>query len=203
MFLVLIATCPSDLIVTLRGGPYNVITQLRDNPSCKSPLLGVHLRKGVIFWVPTHAPQPQISCPRSVPTFLSYHARGSPLGVGTSRVRLPLTGTRTVALKPPFSSLYYCSQVLRPLAESPPPRSFLPMGIGGRHRRCLNLATPHLGDVSPWRRLTLATPHLGNASPWRRLRLAMPHLGDASSERRLRLATPQVVNLLTSSPWAP
>jgi len=153
MFSVLIATCLSDLIVTLRGGPYSVVTQLRDNPSCKSPLLGVHLRKGVIFWVLTHAPQPLISCPET-PTFLSYHARGSPLGVGTSRVRLPLTGTRTVALKPPFSSLYYCSEVLRPLAEFPPPRSFLPMGIGGG-----------TSDALTWQRLHLATPHLGDVSP--------------------------------------
>ena len=119
--------------------------------------------------MPTHAPQPLVTRPGSVSTFLSYHARGSPLGValswvvsvpgspsggvGTSRVRLPPTGTRTMALKPPFSSPYYCSEVLRPLAVSTPPRSFLPMGIGGWHRRCLNLATPILGDASPWRRL--------------------------------------------------
>ena len=121
-------------------------------------------RKGVTFWVPTHAPQPLVTRPGSVSTFLSYHARGSPLGValswvisvpgspsggvGTSRVRLPPTGTRAMALKPPFSSLYYCSEVLRPLAVSPPPRSFLPMGIGGWHRRCLNLAMPTPGDAS-------------------------------------------------------
>ena len=194
----LIATCSSDLIVTHRGGPYNVVTQLRDNPSCKSPLLGVHLRKGVIFWVSTHAPQPLISCPGSVSTFLSYHARGSPLGValswvvsapgspsggmGTSQVRLLPTGTKTMALRPPFSSLHYCPEVLRFLMVSPPPRSFLPMGIGGWYRRCLNLATPPLGDAYIWRRL-----HLGDAYT-----LATPPLGDAYT-----LATPQVVNSLT------
>jgi len=107
---------------------------------------------------------------------------GSPSGgVGTSRVRLPPTGTRTMALKPPFSSLHYCSEVLRPLTVSPPPRSFLPMGIGGWHQRCLNLATPTPGDTSSWRRLTLATPHLGDASPWRRIILATPTPGDALS----------------------
>ena len=148
------------------------------------------------FWVPTHAPQPLVTRPGSVSTFLSYHAHGSPLGValswvvsipgspsggvGTSRARLPPTSTRTMALKPPFSSLYHCSKVLRPLAVSPPPRSLLPMGIGGWHRRGLNL-----GVAYTRRRLTLATPHLGDASPWRRL-----HLGDASSWRRLHLATP-------------
>ena len=118
MFSVLIATCSSDLIATLRGGPYSVVTQLRDNPSCKSSFLEVHLAQGVTFWVPTHAPQPLVTRPGSVSTFLSYHARGSPLGValswvvsvpgspsggvGTSRVRLPPTGTRTYGLEATF-----------------------------------------------------------------------------------------------------
>jgi len=147
--------------------------------------------------VPTHAPQPLVTRPGSVSTFLSYHARGSPLGVAlswavsvpgspsggmcTSRVRLPPTGTITMALKPPFSSLYYCFEVLRPLAVSPPPRSFLPMGIGGWHRRCVNLATPTPGDALSWRRLTLATPRLGDASPWLRLILAIPTPSDTLS----------------------
>jgi len=131
MFSVLIATCSSDLIVILRREPHNAVTQLRVIPLCEFSFLEVHLARGVIFWVPTHAPQPLINCPGSVSTFLSYHARGPPLGVGTSRVRLPPTSTRTMALKLPFSSLYYCPKVLRPLAVSPPPRSFLPMGIGG------------------------------------------------------------------------
>ena len=68
-------------------------------------------------------------------------------GVGTSQVRLLLTGTRNMALKPPFSSLYCCSEVLRPLVVLPPPRSFLPMGIGGWHRRRLILTMPHPGDA--------------------------------------------------------
>jgi len=147
MFSVLIATCSSDLIVILRREPHSAVTQLRVIPLCEFSFLEVHMARGVIFWVPTHAPQPLVSCPGSVSTFLSYHARGSPLGVafswvvsvpgspnggvGTSRVRLPPTSTRIMALKPPFSSLYYCPEELRPLAVSPPPRSFLPMGIGG------------------------------------------------------------------------
>ena len=142
------------------------------------------------FWVSTHAPQPLVTRPGSVSTFLSYHTRGSPLGValswvvsvpgspsggvGTSRDRLPPTGTRTMALKPPFSSLHYCSEVLRLLTVSPPPRSFLPMGIGGWHRRCLNL-----GDAYTWRRLILATSTRGDALSWRHLILVTPHLGDA------------------------
>jgi len=145
--------CSSDLIAILRGGPYSTVTQLRDIPLCKSSFLDVHLAQGVTLWVPTHAPQPLVTRPGSVPTFLSYYAHGSPWawpshgsylsrgsprgGVGTSRVRLPLTDTKTMALEPPFS---YCSEVPGPeasssvswpLVVSPPPRSFLPMGIGG------------------------------------------------------------------------
>ena len=196
------AMCSSDLIVTLHGGPYSIVTQLMDNPSCKSTFLECICSRGDFLGANSCAPTSSHS-PWGVSTFLSHHARGSPLGValswvvsvpgspsggvGTSRVRLPPTGTRTMALKPPFSSLCYCSEVLRPLTVSPPPRSFLPMGIGGFYRRCLNLgaaytwrclilAMPTPGDALSWLRLTLATPHLDDASPWRRL-----HLGDALS----------------------
>ena len=139
--------CSSDLIATLHGGPHSAVTQLRDIPSCKSSFFEVHLAQGVTFWVPTHAPQPLVTCPGSVSAFLSYHAHGSPLGValswvvsvpgsprggvGTSQVRLLLTSTRTMALKPPFSSLYYCSEVLRPLAVSPPSTVFPTHGYRG------------------------------------------------------------------------
>jgi len=84
--LVLTALCSSDLITILRGGPYSAVTQLRDNPSCKSSFLEVHLAQGVTFWVPTHAPQPLVTRPGSVSTFLLYHAHGSPLGVALSWV---------------------------------------------------------------------------------------------------------------------
>jgi len=47
MFSVLIATCSSDLIATLRGGPYSAVTQLRVNPSCKPSFLEVLLARGV------------------------------------------------------------------------------------------------------------------------------------------------------------
>jgi len=46
MFSVLVATCSSDLIVTLRGGGYSVVTQLRDNPLCKSSFLECICAKG-------------------------------------------------------------------------------------------------------------------------------------------------------------
>jgi len=82
----LTVTCSYDLIAILRGGPYSAVTQLRDNPSCKSSFLEVHLAQGVTFWVPTHAPQPLVTRPGSVSTFLSYHTYGSPLGVTLSWV---------------------------------------------------------------------------------------------------------------------
>ena len=104
-----------------------------------------------------------------------------------------------MALKPPFSSLYYCYDVLRLLAVSPPPRSFPPMGIGEWHRRCLNLATPHLGDAHTWQRLILATPTPGDASSWRCPHLATPHLGDASPWRRLKRSTCWLSSL--GPPW--
>ena len=92
----------------------------------------------------------------------SYLSQGfSRGGVGTSRVRLLHVGTRNMALKLPFSSLYNCSEVLEPEASSPvpwplivppPPRSFLPVGIGGWHHRCPHLATLKVvnSDSPPW-----------------------------------------------------
>ena len=82
----LTAMCSSDLIGILRGGPYSVVTQLMDIPSCKSSFFEMHLAQGVTFWVPTHAPMPLVTRPGSVSTFLSYHAHGSPLGVALSWV---------------------------------------------------------------------------------------------------------------------
>ena len=60
--------------------------------------------------------------------------------MGTSRVRSLPAGTGNMALKPPFSSLYYYYVVPRPKASTPvpwpltvppPPRSSLPVGIRG------------------------------------------------------------------------
>ena len=77
----------------------------------------------VTFWVPTHAPNHLVTYFESVSAFLSYPAPGYPGrdlplesylsqrrlwgGRGTSQVRLPYTGVVTMALKPPFSSLYH------------------------------------------------------------------------------------------------
>ena len=157
----------------------------------------MHLAQGVTTWVPTHASQPLVTRPGSVTVFLSYHARGLPLGhdplsvriyprdspkvawvatsytscMGTSRVRLLPTGTGNMALKSSFSSLYYCSMVPGseasspvpwPLIVPPPPRSSLPVGIGGWHHRGQSTL---LGQrVTPLRWETL-TP--GDTHTWR------------------------------------
>ena len=61
--------------------------------------------------------------------------------MGTSRgMLLPPADTGTMALRPHFSSLHYCSEVPGleasspiplPLSMSSPPQSFLPVGIEG------------------------------------------------------------------------
>jgi len=172
---VLLPRVPYDLSLTPCGRPYDAVTQLREILARKSSFFEVHLAQGVTIWVPTHAPQPLVTRPGSVFAFLSYHARGLPLGQGpllgricprdspkvarvatsctpcmsTSRVRLLPTGTGNMALKPPFSSLYYRSEVPGPEASSPvpwplivppPPRSSLLVGIGGWHHRGLKRA---------------------------------------------------------------
>ena len=146
----LIVTCSSDLIVILRSGPHSAVTQLRVIPLCESSFFEVHLAQGVTFWVPTHASQLLVTHFGSVSTFLSYHAHGSPLdvafswvvsvpgspsgGVGTSRVKLPPTGTRTYGLEATFlfsSSLFWARRAWDFLTVLPPPWSFLLMGIRG------------------------------------------------------------------------
>jgi len=159
MLSALIAACSSDLNTALLREPYSAVTQLRVIPLCESSFLEVHLARGVTFWVPTQTPQPLVTSPGSVSTFLAHYARSLPLawpshgsylsqgppsgGMSTSRVRLLPTCTRTMALKPPSPSLRYCSGLR------------------------LNLATPNL-----------ATPYPGDAHTWRRL-----HPGDASSSQ--------------------
>ena len=92
-------------------------------------------------------------------------------GVGTSRVRLLPTGTGNMALKPPFSSLDYCSKVSGPEASSPvpwplivssPPQFSLPVGIGGWQHRRLNMATPKAvnSDFPPWSPPWWVPPHV-------------------------------------------
>ena len=87
--------------------------------------------------------------PWASPSPGSYLSQGfSRGGVGTSRVRSLPTGTGDMALKPPLSFPYYCSEVPGPdasssvpwpLAGTPPPRSSLPVGIGGCHHPSQNI----------------------------------------------------------------
>ena len=68
----------------------------------------------------------------------SFRSTGRNSGVGTSRVRSLPAGTGYMALKPPFSSLYYCSEV--PGLESSTPVPWLmeeapaPPFIKGTHK---------------------------------------------------------------------
>jgi len=87
---------------------------------------------GVTFWVPTHAPKYLVTYFESVSTFPLCSApdcpgRDFPLesylphrrlwgGRSTSRVRLPYTDVITMALKPPFPSLYHFPEISGPEA---------------------------------------------------------------------------------------
>jgi len=184
---VLTATCSSDLIAILRGGPYSVVTQLRDNPSCKSSFLKVPLTQGVTFWVRTHASQPLVTRPGSVSTFLSYHAHGSPLGVALSWVvSVPGVSQRWRGY---FHKSGYSSLVLGIWPWSHLSLLFITVlrYWGPSWCRPLHgLSYPWVSggdtvDALSWWRLILATPYPGDASSWRRLNLATPTPGDALS----------------------
>ena len=163
--------------------------------------------------MPTHAPSHLVTHFESVSAFLSYPAPGYPgrdpplesylsqrrlwSGRGTSRVRLPYTGAITMALKPPFPSLYHYSLVIRGLRPShgvAPSMVFPTHGCRGvalwspcfcvippwRHpaRRRLILVMLPLGDASfgdacAWRHPTWATPALSVTPPGRRLTLSL------------------------------
>ena len=107
-----------------RGGPHSAVTPSEGNFLVWVLLPGSASAQGVTLWVPTHAPKHLVTHFESVSTFLLSPAPGYPGrdpphesypsqgclwgGRGTSRVRLLYIGTITMALKPPFSSLYYC-----------------------------------------------------------------------------------------------
>jgi len=132
----------------------------------------------VTFWVPTHAPKYLVTYFESVSAFLLYSAPGCPGrdfplesylphrrlwgGRSTSRVRLPYTDTITMALKPPFPSLYHCPGLSGP--EAFPRRRSLPGLIWRR---------PGWATSLPRRRLALATLPLGVSPPRRRLALTL------------------------------
>ncbi len=164
-----IATCPSDLIVILCGGPHSAVTHLMVNPLCDSSFLEVHLARGVTFWVPTHAPQARVTHPGGVSTFSrtmhvvlpwSWPSHGSYLSQGLPAVAgvlhesgYPLLVLELMALMPSFSFLRYYSELSRP--EAP--------------LRCLSLVFC-LGDAFLRRRLVKAMPSIGDALTRRCLR---------------------------------
>ena len=120
-----LATCPSDLIVILCRGPHNATAQLRVIPSCEPSFLRSASGTWVDFLGANSCAPITSYLPWGGSTFPSYHAHGSPLvmalpwvvsvpgspsgGMGTSRVRISPSGARLMALKPPFSSPYFCS----------------------------------------------------------------------------------------------
>ena len=183
----LTATCSSDLIATLRGGPYSAVTQLRVNPSCKPSFLEVHLVQGGDFLganscapTPSHSPWECIYLPL-VPRTWFASGRGPlmvricPRGLPEGAWVLHKSGYSSLVLGIwPWSHLsllfitvlrYWDLSWCRPLHSLS-----YPWVSGG-----------DTVDVLSWRRLNLATPNLGNGSPWRRLPLATPTPGDALS----------------------
>ena len=157
--------------------------------------------------MPTHAPKYLATYFESVSAFLLYPTPGCPGrdfplesylphgrlwgGRSTSQVRLPFTGTITMALNPPFPSLYHFPEISGPEAF-PRRRSLHGLSypwVSGNHTvialllHCLIWLRPGWATSPPRRRLALATPPPRRrlALPWRRFLLAMPALGVSST----------------------
>ena len=78
----------------------------------------------------------------------------------------------SMALKPPFSSLYYCSLVIQGLGPS---HGVAPSMVFPTHGyRGAALWSPCPCVIPSWRRPISATPYLGDAFSWRGLYLASP-----------------------------
>ena len=152
----------------------------------------------------THAPKYLATYFESVSTFLSYPAPAYPGldlplgsylsrkrlwgGRGTSRVRLPYLDVITMALKPPFLSLYHFPKISG--SEAFPRRRSLHglsyPRVSGNHTvialllPCLIWLRPGWATPPPKRRLALATPcpalatlPLGVSTPGRHLELTL------------------------------
>ena len=165
--------CPSDLIVILCRGSHSVATQLRVIPSCEPSFL----RSASGTWVDFLGAN---SC-GPITSYLPWgwiHARGSPLvmallwavsvpgspsgGTGISRVRISSSGARLMALKPPFSSSYYCSVWSR--LEASRAMSFLGVASLGR---CLSEAmTRAISLLTSLPRVPLGAPPCVDSNPW-------------------------------------
>jgi len=77
----------------------------------------------------------------------------------TSRVRRLPTGASTMALKPPYSSLYHCSELSRSEAF---PWCHSLHGLSYPWVSGSNTVNALLGDALSWQRLILATPDASN-----------------------------------------
>jgi len=205
-----IATCPSDLIVILCRGSHSAATQLRVIPSCEPSFL----RSASVTWVdflganscapitshslwgciylslvsctwfsPGHGPLMGRICPRVSQKLCGYF---------TSQV-YPLLVLELMALKPPFSSPCYCSELSRPdvfLGRCPSWAMSLCLVMSSLGR-CL-----YLGDVLAWamsslgRCLCLGDVFLGDVFSWAMSLLrrcpcfrATSYFGDVTSGR--------------------
>ena len=190
MFSVLIATCSSDLIATLRGGPYSAVTQLRVNPLCKPSFLEVRLAQGGDFLGANSCP-PTFSHSPWECIYLSLVPRtwfslGMALLMGRicPRVSQRWRGYFTSQVTPYWyydcgleATFFFLFVAILSCQGGPcPPCDVLtwlclilvmPLPGDAFLRRCLYLATPFLGDAFARRRLSQATPLRGDAFTWR------------------------------------
>jgi len=122
--------------------------------------------------------------PWSWPSHGSYLSQGLPAVVWILHESgYPLLVLELMALKPPFSSLYYCPELSRPEASLRRLSLAMPYPCDAFAWRCFNLVTPFLGDALARQSLLLATPQPGDASvgqsvdflPWVP-RGVLPHL---------------------------
>jgi len=147
--------------------------------------------------VPTHAPKYLATYFESVSAFLTHPAPGYPGrdlplgsylsrrrlwgGRGTSRVRLPFTDTITMALKPPFPSLYHFPEIsgLEAFLRRRSLHGLSYPWVSGNHTwialllHCLIWRRPGWAMPPPRRRLVSATLPLGVSTPGRRLELTL------------------------------
>ena len=188
--------CSSDLIATLRGGPYSIVAQLRDNSSCKSSFLECICARGDFLGANSCAPTSSHSPWECIylslaPCTWAWPSHGSYLSQGLPTVAWVLHESG------------YPLLVLELRTWSHLPLLFITVlrywGLS-RCRPLHDLSFPWVSGGGTVDALTLATPTPGDTSSWRSLILATPHLGDAYTSQRLTLATPSAVNPLTFFP---
>ena len=180
----------SDLAAITRGGPHSTVTPLGGVPHVSPPTWECICARGDFFGAnsypqtSSHSLWERIYLPLAPCTWL-------PLGVTLLMSRPKGFSGVTWALHESDCSLLalllwpgsHISLLFNAIpwslglwgfpTASPPPWSFLPMGIGEQHCGCLALVTFYLGNALPWRRLILAKLPLGDAPPQRCLMLTL------------------------------